>query len=80
MIKRHSTPQNVNLKLPKCEPSLWNEIPGKTWVNDVKFQSTQALLIASVNCQLEVTDSIENQIRETSDHYMPRWYNFSCNF
>ena len=80
MIKRHSTPQNVNLKLPKCEPSLWNEIPGKTRVNDVKFQSTQALLIASVNCQLEVTDSIENQIRETSDHYMPRWYNFSCGF
>ena len=28
MIKRHSTPQNVNLKLPKCEPSICNERPG----------------------------------------------------
>ena len=58
MIKRHSTPQNVNLKLPKCEPSIWNEIPGKTRVNDIKFQSTQALLIASVNCQLEVAETL----------------------
>ncbi|XP_068697665.1 uncharacterized protein [Montipora foliosa] len=58
MIKRHSTPQNVNLKLPKCEPSIWNEIPGKTRVNDIKFQSTQALLIASVNCQLEVAENL----------------------
>ena len=40
MIKRHRTPQNVNLKLHKCEPSIWNEIPGKTLVNDIKFQST----------------------------------------
>ena len=58
MIKRHSTPQNVNLKLSKCEPSIWNEIPGKTRVNDLKFQSTQALLIASVNCQLEVAETL----------------------
>ena len=58
MIKRHSTPQNVDLKLPKCEPSIWNEIPGKTRVNDIKFQSTQALLIASVNCQLEVAETL----------------------
>ncbi|XP_068737209.1 uncharacterized protein [Montipora capricornis] len=58
MVKRHSTPQNVNLKLPKCEPSTWNEIPGNTLVNDTKFQSTQALLIASVNCQLEVAETL----------------------
>ena len=58
MIKRHSTPQNVNLKLPKCESSIWNEIPGKTRVNDINFQSTQALLIASVNCQLQVAETL----------------------
>ena len=30
MIKHHSTPQNVNFKLPKCEPSIWNQIdPGQ---------------------------------------------------
>ena len=58
MIKRHSTPQNVNLTLPKYEPSIWNEIPGKTRVNDIKFQSTQALLIAFVNCQLEVAETL----------------------
>ena len=46
------------LKLPKCEPSIWYEIPGKTRVNDIKFQSTQALLIASVNCQLEVAETL----------------------
>ena len=38
-----------------------------------------------VNCFCELSagggrDSIENQIRETSDHYMPRWYNFSYGF
>ena len=64
IIKRHSTPQNVNLKLPKCEPSIWNEIPGKTRVNDTKFQSTQALLIASENCLLEVAKS-EKQVITT---------------
>ena len=58
MTKRHSTPQNVNLKLPKCEPSISNETPGKTRVNDIKFQSIQALLIASVNCQLEVAETL----------------------
>ena len=58
MIKRHSTPQNVNLKSPKCEPRIWNEIPGKARVNDIKFQSTQALLIASVNYQLEVAETL----------------------
>ena len=58
MIKRHSTPQNVNLKLPKCEPSIWNEIPGKTRVNDIKFQFSQALLIDFVNCQLEVAETL----------------------
>ena len=58
MIKRHSTSQNVNLKLPNCEPSIWNEIPGKTRLNDIKFQSTQALLIAFVNCQLEVAETL----------------------
>ena len=58
MIKHHSTPQNVNLKLLKCEPSIWDEIPGKTRVNDIKCQSTQALLIASVNCQLEVAETL----------------------
>ena len=58
MIKRPITPKNVNLKLPKCEPSIWNEISGKTRVNDLKFHSTQALLIASVNCQLEVAETL----------------------
>ena len=58
MMKRHNTPENVNAKLPKCEQSIWNKIPGKTRVNDLKFQTTQALLLASVNCQLEVAESL----------------------
>lgn len=58
MIKRHRTPQNVNLKLPKNQPSIWNKIPGKIRVNDIKFQSSQALLIASVDCQLKVAETL----------------------
>lgn len=58
MMKRHSTAENVNLKLPKCEQSIWNEISGKSRVHDIQFQSTQALLLASVNCQLEVAESL----------------------
>ena len=35
-----------------------NEIPGKTRVNDIKFQSTQAMLLSSINCQLKVAESL----------------------
>jgi hypothetical protein len=58
IMKRHNPPENIKLRLPKVEPSIWNEIPGKTRVNDLKFQSTQAILLASVNCQLEVAESL----------------------
>ena len=57
ITKRHNTPENVQLRLPKCEPSIWNEIPGKARVTDIKFQSTQAALLGSTNCQFEVTNS-----------------------
>ena len=58
ITKRHNTPENVQLRLPKCEPSIWNEIPGKARVTDIKFQSTQAALLGSINCQLEATNSL----------------------
>ena len=54
IAKRH----NVQLRLPKCEPSIWNEIPGKARVTDIKFQSTQAALLGSINCKLEATNSL----------------------
>ena len=48
IAKRHNTPVNVQLRLPKCEPSIWNEIPAKARVTDIKFQSTQAVLLGSI--------------------------------
>ncbi|KAK3741553.1 hypothetical protein QZH41_002935 [Actinostola sp. cb2023] len=58
IIKRHNTPENVKTRLPKCEQSIWNQLPARTRVNDVKFQTTQAMLLASVNCQLEVAETL----------------------
>ena len=57
-MKRHNTLENADVRLPKCEQSIWNEIPGKTRLNDLKFQSTQAMLLASINCQLEVANCL----------------------
>ena len=58
IMKRHTTPENIKVRLPKCEQSIWNELPGKTRVNDVNFQATQALLLSSINCQLNVAESL----------------------
>ena len=54
IMKHHYRPENVEVRLPKCEQSIWNEIPGKARVTDVKFQTVQTLLLSSINCQLEV--------------------------
>ena len=58
IMKRHNTPENVMVRLPKCEQSIWNQLPARTRVNDVKLQSSQALLLSSVNCQLEVANEL----------------------
>ena len=57
-MKRHNTPENVMVRLPKCEQSIWNQLSARTQVNDVKLQSSQALLLSSVNCQLEVANKL----------------------
>ena len=57
IMKRHNTPENVMVRLPKCEQSIWNQLPARTRVNDVKL-SSQALLLSSVNCQLEVPNKL----------------------
>ena len=46
------------MRLPKCEQSIWNQLPARMRVNDVKLQSSQALLLSSVNCQLEVANKL----------------------
>ena len=38
IMKRHNTPENVHLRLPKCEPTIWNEIPGKARLIYLKFK------------------------------------------
>lgn len=48
-MKKHNTPENIAVRLPKCEQSIWNQIPGHIRVNDVKLQGTQSLLLSSVN-------------------------------
>ena len=35
ITKRHNTPENIHLRLPKCEPTIWNEIPGKARSTDL---------------------------------------------
>ena len=58
IMKCHNTPENVHLRLPKCEPTIWNKIPGKARSTDPKFQTTQAALLGTINCQLDVTNSL----------------------
>ena len=37
IMKRHNTPENVQLRLPKCEPTIWNEILGKATILDKNY-------------------------------------------
>ena len=50
IIKRHNKPKSVEIRLLKCEQSIWNEIPSKVRVTDVKFQAIQTALLGSINC------------------------------
>ena len=56
IMKRHNKPENVDVRLPKCEQSIWNGIPWKARVTDVKFQTIQTALLGAINCQLEVAN------------------------
>ena len=47
--------------LPMCEQSIWNQLPARTRVNDVKLQSSQALLLSSINCQPKVAKLVESK-------------------
>jgi len=58
IMKLHNTPENIKVRLTKCEQSIWNQMPGKVRINDVKFQTTQAMLLSSINCQLKVSESL----------------------
>ena len=48
LIKRHLTPEDIKVRLPKCENSIWTQLPA------------QQMLLAAINCQLEVTNSLVN--------------------
>ena len=60
LIKRHLTPENIKVRLPKCENSIWTQLTARTRANDAKLQTTQQMLQAAINCQLEVTNSLVN--------------------
>ena len=38
IMKRHNIPENVMVRLPKCEQSIWNQLPARTRVNAIKPQ------------------------------------------
>ena len=60
LVKRHLTPENIKVRLPKCENSIWTQLPARTRASDAKLQTTQQMLLAAINCQLEVTNSLVN--------------------
>ena len=62
LMKRHNTTENIQVCLPKCEQSIWNQLEGHIVlrVNDVKLQGTQSLLLSSINCQLKVSKALLN--------------------
>ena len=46
--------------MPKCENIIWIQLPARTRVSDAKLQATQQILLAAINCQLEVTNRLVN--------------------
>ena len=52
LIKRHLTPENIKVRLPKCENSIWTQLSARTRASDAKLQTTQQILLAAINCQL----------------------------
>ena len=60
LIKRHLTPENIKVRLPKCENSIWTQLSARTRASDAKLQTTQQILLAVINCQLEVTNGLVN--------------------
>ena len=58
LIKRHLTPKNIKVRLPKCENSIWTQLPAPTRASDAKLQITHQILLAAINCQLEVTNGL----------------------
>lgn len=44
--------------MPKCENSIWTQLPARTRASDAKLQITQQILLAAINCQLEVTNGL----------------------
>ena len=60
LIKRHRTPENIKVHLPKCENSIWTQLSARTRANGAKLKTTQQILLAAINCQLEVTNWLVN--------------------
>ena len=40
VIKRHVTPENIKVRLPKCENSIWTQLPARARASDAKLQTT----------------------------------------
>ena len=49
LIKRHLTLENIKVCLPKCENSIWTQLPARTRASDAKMQATQQILLAAIN-------------------------------
>jgi hypothetical protein len=56
IAKRHNTPENVQLRLPKCDQVFGMKFPARHALQTLNFsQHAQAALLGSINCQLEAT-------------------------
>ena len=44
--------------MPKCENSIWTQLPARTRASDAKLKITKRILLAAINCQLEVTNGL----------------------
>ena len=60
LTKRHLTSENIKVRLPKCENSIWTQLSARNRANDAKLQTTQQILLAAISCQLEVTNGLVN--------------------
>jgi len=58
-IEKHKVPQNVNLKLKKCNPIIWNNVlNSRQKMQDLKFHKIQNALIKSIACMISCVHSM----------------------
>ena len=56
-IEKYPRPENIeNLKTPRVNPLIWNNISASAISVDVKYQETQQILLAAISAMVYATD------------------------